>query len=250
MDESKIRKEIAKAHWVTICAAVGVLFISGLMLWFGLRGSMFDLATGRIDYEQYDKLVNLLRLLLRGVIPLIAVGLAFFALMVLYGIWQRHVLEKQRQAVAAGVEPDPRLDALLKSMKRVCYVVLFGAIGAAIYFNSNINPPARPADAILRQKLVGKWDRVGVGMASFAADGTYSSGWTNLHVKPTKVWMYGGTWEITNGACVMTTKTTNGLNVTNLQAIGTREQWKVVQLDETKLIMESGEQRTALTRKN
>jgi hypothetical protein len=146
------------------------------------------------------------------------------------------------------MRPNPRLSAFSNFNKRVSYPACLIAVIVCIYLNFNLWQ--RPTDANLRAKLIGNWTRKGLGIATFTPDGSFSSAWTNLNTKPAKAWMYGGRWEVRNGACLITTTKTDAWNATNSQSIGGTEHWKIIRLSDTNLVWELNGQRVFLTRRN
>jgi len=87
------------------------------------------------------------------------------------------------------------------------------------------------ADGKLHDALAGTWLREGKGMINLASDGSFSSRWTNLNIT------YEGTWAVTGGDCVTLTAS-HSLGATNRKAVGATELWRIITVDDRKLVWE------------
>jgi hypothetical protein len=109
-------------------------------------------------------------------------------------------------------------------------------------------PPAVSADTKLRQELIGTWLREGSGMLDLAADGSFSSRWTNMHSSSAGIWTYGGTWKVTEGACVTAITNSQSWGSTNRQTVGSIDTWHVISVADRELVLECNGQTNTLWR--
>ena len=180
-----------------------------------------------------------------------AAAVAVFGMYLNKDVWLDIVLAVSAVALcviscAVGMRPNPQLSAFSNLAKRFSYPTCVVVVLVCVCFNFAYWQPR--SDSLIRQKIIGTWTRDGVGVARFLADGSYSSAWTNRRSEPPKAWSYAGTWQVTNGNCLMTTTNTGAWNATNSQAIGSTELWKIVRLKDTELVWKLDNQTVTLMR--
>jgi hypothetical protein len=104
-------------------------------------------------------------------------------------------------------------------------------------------------EAKSQNQLVGTWARTGSGAMTLAADGSFRSGWTNRLANPTTDWTYEGTWKVQDGFLICVVTNASSRHATNVAAVGDVERYRIIQLDGTQLITESGGQTNSFERK-
>jgi hypothetical protein len=110
-------------------------------------------------------------------------------------------------------------------------------------------PATESSDVDLRSRLTGTWVTEGRGVTTLKLDGTFSSRWTNTHASPMAIWQYEGIWTVTSGVWVSTITNSKSWETTNRSADGRTDLFRILALDERKLVWESNGQTNSLERK-
>jgi hypothetical protein len=90
----------------------------------------------------------------------------------------------------------------------------------------------------LRRRLAGTWISGSNGVLALHLDGGFSSAWTNWQANPPSACRYEGTWELTNESCYTMIAKAESFNTTNVEAVGSRDVWRLIRVDEHELVWE------------
>ena len=100
-------------------------------------------------------------------------------------------------------------------------------------------------DARLQEQVVGTWARGEAFEMTIAADGSFSS----VLVSPPKRVTFQGTWRIENGDLVSTLTNCIAEGITNVEAVGSIEHYRILSVDGDSLVYTLEGQEVSLSRK-
>jgi hypothetical protein len=108
---------------------------------------------------------------------------------------------------------------------------------------------AAAQDTTLEQQIVGTWAKGKSSELIFNTNGSFLSKMSDVHPNVTKTWNYEGTWQIKDGFCVMTVTNASATGTTNLEADGSVDRAKIVNINYISLVLKFGDQTIAFNRK-
>jgi len=97
-----------------------------------------------------------------------------------------------------------------------------------------------PSDVQLRKHIVGTWSSDRSSALTVFSNGTFVSGYTNIHSSPRYGWNYEGRWALTNSIFMLSVTNTRAWGITNEPRHLTIERWKILRLDDREYVSESG----------
>lgn len=92
------------------------------------------------------------------------------------------------------------------------------------------------SDVQLRKRIVGTWSSDASSALTVSSNGTFVSGWTNIHSTPKYGWSYEGRWTITNAIFESSVTNTQTWGITDEPRHLSVERWKIVRLDEKEFV--------------
>ncbi len=89
----------------------------------------------------------------------------------------------------------------------------------------------------------------GSGAMTLVSNGRFQSKWAMTFSNITREWTYEGTWAVTNGVLISMITKSESKDTTNSEPVGYVDQWKIIQVDDSHLVLANGSETNLFERK-